>query len=111
MRILELARLAWALPVLAQASLTWAQDGGDRGRGLAYAEKACAQCHAVRADQKLSPHPGTATFKAIANTPGMTGTALAVWLRSTHKNKSMPDLMIEPQDRADVIAYIVSLKD
>ncbi len=113
MRIPNLARLARALPalvpVLFHGGLAWAQEAGDRDRGLAYAQKACAQCHAVRGDQKLSPNLGTATFKSIASTPGMTGTALAVWLRSTHK--SMPDLIIEAQDRADVIAYILSLKD
>ena len=39
----------------------------------------------------------------------MTGTALSVWLRTPHK--SMPDLIIEPEDRNNVIAYIVSLRD
>ena len=39
----------------------------------------------------------------------MTATALAVWLRTPHK--SMPNLMIAPQDRNNVIAYIVSLRD
>ena len=39
----------------------------------------------------------------------MTGTALSVWLRTPHK--SMPDLIIEQEDRNNVIAYIVSLRD
>lgn len=110
MTISKGVRLTWALPVVvATGGWALAQESGDRARGLAYAEKVCAECHAVRPEQRLSPRSATATFKAIANTPGMTGTALAVWLRSTHKN--MPDILIEPQDRADVIAYILSLKD
>jgi len=105
----NLTCLAVVASLLATASPASAQDAGDRDRGLAYAQKVCAECHAVRSGQKLSPHLGVASFQTIANTPGMTGTALAVWLRSTHKN--MPDIMIDPQDRADVIAYILSLKD
>ena len=57
----------------------------------------------------MSPRVGVATFKTIANTPGMTGTALAVWLRTPHK--SMPNLIIEAEDRNNVIAYILSLGD
>ena len=88
---------------------SWAQEAGDPGRGLVFAQQACASCHAVLPKETTSPRPNTATFKTIANTPGMTGTAVAVWLQTPHK--SMPDLIIEAGDRTDVIAYIVSLRD
>ena len=35
--------------------------------------------------------------------------ALIVWFQSPHPN--MPNLILEPGDRDDVIAYIVSLRD
>ena len=87
----------------------WAQAAGDPARGIAYAEKTCASCHGVRSTDQSSPRPNTITFKEVANTPGMTGIAINVWLLTPHR--SMPDLIIAPQDRADVISYIVSLHD
>jgi mono/diheme cytochrome c family protein len=86
-----------------------AQSGGDPSRGATLAARQCARCHAVAPGEKISPVPGLATFRVIANTPGMTGTALAVWLRTPHKE--MPNLVIEADDRADLIAYILSLRD
>ena len=86
-----------------------AQESGDPRRGLAFAQSVCASCHAVLPAQYFSPRSGVATFKAIANTPGMTGTAISVWLRTPHR--SMPDLIIEPQDQNDVIAYILTLRE
>ncbi len=86
-----------------------AQSAGDAKRGLAYAEKTCAECHAVLSSQMTSPRPGLATFKTIANTPGMTATAILVWLQTPHP--TMPNLMIATSDRDDVIAYIISLKE
>ena len=87
----------------------WAQAAGDTGRGIAFALKTCASCHGVRATDLSSPMPNTVTFKEVANAPGMTGIAINVWLQTPHR--SMPNLIIEPRDRADVIAYIVSLRD
>jgi hypothetical protein len=49
------------------------------------------------------------TFRAIANTPGMTALALTVFLRTPHRN--MPNLIISDSDRDNVIAYILSLRD
>jgi len=97
-----LALNAAALPALCE-------EVGDPVRGKAYAEKVCAECHAVLAHQDASPLFGAPPFRAVANTPGMTGTALAVWLQSPHP--SMPNLLIEINDRDDVIAYILTLKE
>ena len=94
---------------LAAASPAFAQESGDASRGLTYARDLCAACHAVLAIDAKSPRPDAPPFKAVANTPGMTGTALAVWLRTPHK--SMPNLIIEPGDLNNVIAYIVSLRE
>ena len=40
--------------------------------------------------------------------PSMTGTALTVWLRTSHP--TMPNLQLTPAETADVIAYIESLR-
>lgn len=84
-----------------------AQDG-DARRGLAYAQQNCSGCHAVDSRQE-PPVRGIATFRQIANAPGMTALALAVWFQSPHPN--MPNLILAPSDRDDVIAYITSLRE
>lgn len=102
----------WTAAVLAASALSGeratAQEPGDAVRGAAFAELNCARCHGIGPGDKFSPVSGLASFRVIANTPGMTGTALAVFLRTPHKE--MPNLMIEAGDRADVIAYILSLR-
>lgn len=98
------------LPVVACATTTAAaQQLGDPARGLAYAKQYCAECHAVQASQELSRSPGPASFKTIANSPGMTAIALSAWLRTPHDK--MPNFVISQGDREDVISYIVSLRE
>ena len=80
----------------------------DAAAGEAYAEKVCAQCHAIH-PSGVSPELTAPPFKDVANTPGMTDTALRVWLSTSHP--TMPNIVIEPEDMDNVIAYILSLKE
>jgi mono/diheme cytochrome c family protein len=86
----------------------YAQDDGDARRGQVFAQRVCAQCHAVQRSEIRSPNPDAPTFPVIAAVPGMTALALTVVLQSAHN--AMPDLVLEPQDRRDVIAYILGLR-
>ena len=45
-----------------------------------------------------------------ANTPGMTPTALKVWLQNAN-HPTMPNIMIRGQELRNLTAYILSLKD
>ncbi len=83
-------------------------DAEAAARGLAYAQTACAMCHAVTAADPNSPNPDAPPFLVIANSPGMTPTALNAWLHSSHP--SMPNLIVESDDRSDLAAYLNSLK-
>ena len=83
-----------------------AQDGS-AGAGLVYARSICAECHAIQGDLP-SPNPKAPTFHKIANTPGMTGAALLVILQTPHRN--MRDFIVPAKDKADVVAYILSLR-
>ena len=47
-------------------------------------------------------------FREIANTSGMTATAIRVFLRTSHPK--MPNLILTPEETDDVIAYILSLR-
>ena len=84
-----------------------AQDGSAEA-GLAYARTVCSECHAIRSDDLLSPNPKAPSFAKIASTPGVTGTALFVILQTPHRE--MPDLIIPAKEKADVVAYILSLQ-
>jgi tetratricopeptide (TPR) repeat protein len=90
-------------------SITDALDIGDARKGLAYAQRICSACHNVLRTDAASPNRQAPPFKKIANTPGMSVTALTVWSRTTHP--TMPNLMIDPADMDDLIAYILSLRN
>jgi len=84
-----------------------AQDRAVR-LGEAAAQRLCADCHAVRRGELRSPFSGAPAFPVIAMVPGMTAAALRVALHTSHR--IMPDIMLGPDERDDVVAYILSLQ-
>ncbi len=86
-----------------------AQERGDTARGQAYAEANCAECHEVRAGHYDSPWPESPPFEDIANDPGMTELALFAFFRTPHP--SMPNLIVPPDDIADLTAYLLSMRN
>jgi mono/diheme cytochrome c family protein len=94
-----------AVGILLQAPLS-AQEIGDAARGWKMALGNCAGCHGIRNDGKSSSL--APTFSAIANVKGMSAMALNVALLSSHR--SMPNIVLNAQDRADIIAFILTLK-
>lgn len=85
-----------------------AQEIGQPGRGLALAQRLCSQCHAVRKEQAQSPNENAPRFQVIASIPGMTSIALSAALNTSHR--TMPNIMLQADEQADVTAYILSLK-
>ncbi len=85
-----------------------AQEIGRPGRGVALAQRLCGQCHAVLKEQVRSPDGNAPPFRVIASVPGMTATALSAALHTSHR--SMPNIMLEADEQADISAYILSLK-
>ncbi len=51
---------------------------------------------------------GRTTFPTVAATPGMTPLALTAMLNTSHR--SMPNILLSPEDQANLVAYILSLK-
>lgn len=85
-----------------------AQEIGQASRGLALAQHLCTQCHAVQKGDKQSPNGDAPRFQVIASVPGMTAMALSAALNTSHA--SMPNIMLQADERADIIAYILSLR-
>jgi mono/diheme cytochrome c family protein len=86
-----------------------AQTGsGDPEAGGALARSACSPCHEVGPGPP-APRilPIAPAFQAIADQQGMTQTALNAFLLTSHPK--MPNFILAADQRADVIAYILSL--
>ena len=88
-----------------------AQDAaGNAEAGRVYAREVCSPCHAVTAEQASQRMIAVAPdFQSIANTPGMSATALRAFLQTPHPK--MPNLILTPEQSADVIAFVLSLHD
>lgn len=77
------------------------------GRALAF--KSCASCHVVAPHQPLHRLRATGpAFKAVANAKTTTAMGLHVFLVTPHS--TMPNLILTEDERADVTAYILSLR-
>jgi mono/diheme cytochrome c family protein len=98
--------IAVLLGVVTTLSLARAQEGDIR-KGLAVAKDLCASCHAIYPGA-VSPNFKAPTFAIIAAVPGMTPLALSVTLRTSHKE--MPNIILDAEQRENVIAYILSLR-
>ena len=99
--------LALSLVVLvASISGAMAQDPGDPQAGFNMAQHVCAKCHGISAEP--SPLPQAPRFREVADQKGMTGTALTVWMQTSHP--TMPNIVLTKQETLDVVAYILSLK-
>jgi mono/diheme cytochrome c family protein len=105
-RVLTVA--AALLPVIGGISQLSAQEIGDVANGRIVATTICAACHMVGKGELQSPAGGAPTFARVAGTPGMTSIALSALLLTSHRQ--MPNIILPPDERRDVIAYILSLQ-
>jgi len=105
-------RMHLSLVALAAALLvptpTLAQDADDVWHGREIAQTICAACHVVAKGQFVSPNSEAPPFPVLATTPGMTTIALTAALLTSHR--LMPNIILQPDERRDVIAYILSLR-
>ncbi len=108
-RLVQATKAIVVVLSLLMGSGAQAQEVGDAAKGRVLAQASCASCHGIEPTDRFSPRPGLATFRVIASTPGMTGIALAAFLQTPHKG--MPDLIIPREQREDLIAYILSLRN
>jgi cytochrome c2 len=96
------------MSIVMMPAATLGQQIGDAEKGKQYASQVCATCHAVHPGEAQSPVPRAPRFEDVANSPGMTATALTVWLQSSHP--TMPNIVMKDEEMRNVIQYILSLK-
>jgi mono/diheme cytochrome c family protein len=94
-----LSTVAAALPATAFAA--------DANHGGELAQRWCAACHVVSADQK-SGNTQAPPFSAVAKTPRFDVNRLAYFLLEPHPK--MPDMGLSRNDAADLAAYIAKQK-
>jgi len=104
----QVALIALASAILLEPAAIVAQDAADIGHGREIARTICAACHIVSKGQIALPGSEAPPFPALAATPGMTTIALTAALLTSHRR--MPNIVLQPDERRDVIAYILSLK-
>lgn len=99
--------LLGAIIVFATATAAAAADDLSRSQaGHVYVETYCSKCHSIGAGP--SPLEQAPRFKDVAEQSGVTAMSLQAFLQSSHP--TMPNIIIEPEDMQNVIAYILSLK-
>jgi hypothetical protein len=86
-----------------------AQAPADPHKGRTLAQQFCAEFHALGKDNDRSSTSEAPSFTAIAATPGMTAMALNVFFQTPHR--AMPNLVLTTDQKNDIIAYIMSLKE
>lgn len=89
------------------AAVTTASRAGP-AEGRDFAEKVCSACHGVLAQDQTSPKVEAPTFSEIAAKPFWTRTSLMVWFQTPHE--TMPSLVLKPEDKENIVAYILSLR-
>lgn len=91
-----------ALPAVAQ------QLPGDPAAGRAIAQRGCAQCHLIGADDRQAAVNGVPTFVGLARDRAVDQSRLQGFMQAPHP--PMPDLALTRQEINDVTAYILSLR-
>lgn len=96
--------------VAALATLPAGAQAADYANGKALGQRLCVNCHVVvpgEADAGVTA--GVPSFKEIARKPNQT--ARNIQDRMLNPHPPMPQVQLTNQERADLAAYILSLKD
>ena len=94
--------------LFAVKGIATAQELGSESAGHDFAMQICAECHWVSDEQVVIPESEAPSFFQVAEDPAVTAISLRVFFGTPHHN--MPDIMLSPTERDDVIAYILGLR-
>ncbi len=79
----------------------------DAQKGKEAAQRWCAECHLVAADQRRA-NADVASFASLARRPDFNAAQVAFFLLAPHP--PMPDLSLTRAEASDLAAYIATLK-
>ena len=107
---MRFSQIAPAALVLMFATTAFAAEDlpGNPAVGKDFALGVCAECHLVAEDQGTWPLSDAPPFREVANSPGMTELALRAFLQTPHR--TMPNIVLTPEETDNIIAYILTLK-
>lgn len=112
MRLIQISSVAACLFLTLGFATTRAADltlrSPDLADGKAMAEKWCSHCHTVAPSEKHAKDTAP-SFVAIARLPSTTEMSLRAFLQTPHVH--MPDYHLTRDESADLVAYILSLRD
>ena len=107
--LLVVMALSFMVSLLAN-SQAQAQQINQANQGLSLAKLACSPMSRRREEVALrSPDPAAPRFKDIANSPGMSATAISVALQTT-PHRTMPKFKPNKEALDALVIYILSLK-
>ena len=86
--------LSAGIVLVAVSGVATAEEPADPQPGFEYAQTYCATCHGI--SEEKSPLPQAPRFRHVADTTGMTATALQVWMQTSHP--TMPNIIVAPND-------------
>ena len=86
-----------------------ADNVGDIQLGRNIAQKECSQCHQVDKQKPVAAKPAPA-FPDIAKMESATILSIRVFLRSAHRKKTMPSLILSSDEIDAVATYILSMR-
>jgi mono/diheme cytochrome c family protein len=98
----------FALALLFSAAAAAQDFPGNAERGRAVGERGCSACHTIEPGVRAPAGVDPPTFQDVAEDPAMTELALNAFFQTPHQN--MANLQLSAEDRTDLIAYLLSLK-
>jgi cytochrome c len=99
-----------ALPLALLTLPAGGAHAADAASGGALARQLCVNCHVVAPGEAgTQVTAGIPSFKAVANKPGQTPEKIQDFILSPHP--PMPQVQLTSFERANLAAYILSLKD
>jgi len=110
----------WAAVFSATVGSAWAQDSNSADevrKGHQLAAMLCGTCHVAAADQPFEPilQPPAPAFTSIVQRKDVTPDWLQKFLNTTHRGldnpKGMPNPYLTDYQIAQVIAYLMSLRN
>jgi mono/diheme cytochrome c family protein len=103
--------ISWiCVSLVALAALPGAAQAADEANGKALGQRLCVNCHVVIPGE-ASPGmtAGVPSFKEIARKPNQTSAKIQDRMLNPHP--PMPQVQLTNKERADLAAYILSLKE